>query len=78
MSIQECSGCKQVFSSSETKHHCRACGQGFCHDCSDYLMPVPEKGWGITPVKVCGACSRERMTSENGMDVEEMVVIDTR
>ena len=38
-------------------HHCRACGEGFCNDCSDYKRPVPERGWDPDePVRVCRDC----------------------
>jgi len=36
-------------------HHCRACGEGFCSDCSNYKRPVPERGWE-EPVRVCRGC----------------------
>lgn len=57
--ISECHGCKRVFEEVERKHHCRACGQGFCQACSTHSMPVPERGWGGTPVRVCDACYRQ-------------------
>ena len=38
-------------------HHCRACGEGFCGECSDYKRPVPERGWGPEElVRVCRDC----------------------
>lgn len=54
--ITECNGCKKVFQEAEQKHHCRACGEGFCHNCSNQKMPVPERGWGPSPVRVCKKC----------------------
>ncbi|XP_007234581.2 zinc finger FYVE domain-containing protein 1 [Astyanax mexicanus] len=57
--ITECHGCKRVFEEAERKHHCRSCGEGFCQACSTRSMPVPEKGWGSSPVRVCDACHRE-------------------
>lgn len=44
---------------AERKHHCRSCGEGFCHPCSSHRMPVPERGWGSGPVRVCKACYRQ-------------------
>lgn len=42
---------------SQKIHHCRACGEGFCHECSDYKRPVPERGWGPEEhVRVCRDC----------------------
>ena len=37
-------------------HHCRSCGQGFCDECSSKKKPVPERGWGAEPVRVCDNC----------------------
>lgn len=45
-----------MFCASDTKHHCRACGEGFCEECSNYYRAVPERGWGSTPVRVCKNC----------------------
>ena len=54
---QVCGDCKKEFATpSETKHHCRACGGGFCDKCSSKTMPVPWRGWGNIPVRVCNNC----------------------
>ncbi|RXM31841.1 Zinc finger FYVE domain-containing protein 1 [Acipenser ruthenus] len=57
--ITACSGCKKLFEELERKHHCRACGEGFCQACSSKTMPVPERGWGNAPVRVCDSCYRQ-------------------
>ncbi|XP_013870434.1 zinc finger FYVE domain-containing protein 1 isoform X2 [Austrofundulus limnaeus] len=57
--ITACHECKKVFEEAERKHHCRSCGEGFCHPCSNNRMPVPERGWGSSPVRVCQACYRQ-------------------
>ncbi|XP_064621754.1 zinc finger FYVE domain-containing protein 1-like isoform X2 [Lineus longissimus] len=54
--IIKCHACEAEFGHSETKHHCRACGHGFCDACSSQKKPVPERGWGETPVRVCNGC----------------------
>ena len=54
--LQVCGDCKKQFTQRETKHHCRACGEGFCDGCCSKSMPVPWRGWGSVPVKVCTAC----------------------
>ena len=48
--------CSHPFDEGEKIHHCRACGEGFCDDCSAHQMPVPERGWGDKPVRVCEQC----------------------
>uniref|UniRef100_A0A8C7Y7P0 Si:ch211-11n16.2 n=1 Tax=Oryzias sinensis TaxID=183150 RepID=A0A8C7Y7P0_9TELE len=57
--ITACHGCQKVFEEAERKHHCRSCGEGFCHPCSSHRMPVPERGWGSTAVRVCKDCYRQ-------------------
>ncbi|KAM9468487.1 zinc finger FYVE domain-containing protein 1 [Clarias gariepinus] len=57
--ITKCHGCNRDFEEAETKHHCRACGEGFCQACSTRSMPVPERGWGMNPVRVCDACHQQ-------------------
>uniref|UniRef100_A0A6I8NJ69 FYVE-type domain-containing protein n=1 Tax=Ornithorhynchus anatinus TaxID=9258 RepID=A0A6I8NJ69_ORNAN len=58
--ITMCASCRLPFAPGEQKHHCRACGEGFCHSCSGQRMPVPARGWGLTPVRVCRSCFRAR------------------
>uniref|UniRef100_A0A672LZG1 Zinc finger FYVE domain-containing protein 1-like n=1 Tax=Sinocyclocheilus grahami TaxID=75366 RepID=A0A672LZG1_SINGR len=64
--IIECRGCKRAFEEAERKHHCRACGEGFCQACSTHSMPVPERGWGGNPVRVCDACYRQGAPQHTG------------
>lgn len=55
-----CHKCHAVFQDNDTKHHCRACGEGFCDGCSSRAAPVPERGWGLAPVRVCDVCFEQR------------------
>ncbi|KAK5929204.1 hypothetical protein CgunFtcFv8_010455 [Champsocephalus gunnari] len=57
--ITACHGCRKLFEEAERKHHCRSCGEGFCHPCSSQRMPVPERGWGSGPVRVCKKCYQQ-------------------
>uniref|UniRef100_A0A8C8R6C4 Zinc finger FYVE domain-containing protein 1 n=1 Tax=Pelusios castaneus TaxID=367368 RepID=A0A8C8R6C4_9SAUR len=54
--ILNCNKCGTSFKDNDTKHHCRACGEGFCDGCSSRTRPVPERGWGPAPVRVCDNC----------------------
>lgn len=56
--IKKCSDCGVFFGGRESIHHCRACGKGFCDECSSYRRPVPERGWGSEPVRVCKDCNK--------------------
>ncbi|XP_029965906.1 zinc finger FYVE domain-containing protein 1-like isoform X1 [Salarias fasciatus] len=58
--ILKCYKCGEEFQPNDTKHHCRACGEGFCDACSSKSRPVPERGWGLAPVRVCDACFHNR------------------
>ncbi|XP_015825712.3 zinc finger FYVE domain-containing protein 1 [Nothobranchius furzeri] len=58
--ILMCHKCHAVFQDNDTKHHCRACGEGFCDGCSSKAAPVPERGWGPAPVRVCDVCFEQR------------------
>ena len=57
---QSCNKCATSFKDNDTKHHCRACGEGFCDSCSSKSRPVPERGWGPAPVRVCDSCFEAR------------------
>ncbi len=51
----ECLRCRAEFGPIRRRHHCRACGQIFCHACSAKTAPIPK--FGIEKeVRVCDAC----------------------
>nr|XP_020459278.1 zinc finger FYVE domain-containing protein 1 isoform X2 [Monopterus albus] len=66
--ILKCHKCGEEFQPNDTKHHCRACGEGFCDSCSSKTRPVPERGWGLAPVRVCDACFHNRGISPELLD----------
>ncbi|KAJ8305039.1 hypothetical protein KUTeg_017407 [Tegillarca granosa] len=49
--ISQCEICN-IPLENEQKHHCRACGKGFCDSCSSKKRPVPERGWGDQLVRI--------------------------
>ncbi|RLU22735.1 hypothetical protein DMN91_005013 [Ooceraea biroi] len=53
--IVNCNVCECNFSARIPLHHCRACGYGVCHGCSQHRKPVPHRGWDH-PVRVCDFC----------------------
>ncbi|KAK3093425.1 hypothetical protein FSP39_015565 [Pinctada imbricata] len=66
--ITHCDSCK-VELETEQKHHCRACGKGFCDECSSKKRRVPERGWGDMVVRVCDRCfNGKSMTDSNKSD----------
>lgn len=53
----KCKGCNREFSMTRRKHHCRNCGEIFCHSCSEQITPLPnEQGQLGKPVRVCDRC----------------------
>ena len=61
---QACYQCGEEFTTNEQKHHCRACGQGFCDKCSTHKRRVPERGWKDELVRVCDKCYAGNGTGE--------------
>ncbi|KAG8188420.1 hypothetical protein JTE90_007992 [Oedothorax gibbosus] len=53
--LTNCHVCEVPFGPKVSKHHCRACGQGVCQDCSKSRKPVHSRGWDY-PVRVCDKC----------------------
>ncbi|KAL0278626.1 UNVERIFIED_CONTAM: hypothetical protein PYX00_000394 [Menopon gallinae] len=50
-----CHRCRVGFSVVMRKHHCRACGNVFCHQCSSKQTRIPKLGFE-KEVRVCEAC----------------------
>uniref|UniRef100_A0A8C4ZMQ7 WD repeat and FYVE domain containing 3 n=1 Tax=Gadus morhua TaxID=8049 RepID=A0A8C4ZMQ7_GADMO len=50
-----CSGCSVRFSLTERRHHCRNCGQLFCHKCSRFQSEIRRLKIS-SPVRVCQTC----------------------
>ncbi|GFO20972.1 Rab GTPase-binding effector protein 1 [Plakobranchus ocellatus] len=51
--IDDCSNCKQSFSVTRRKHHCRHCGKIFCAECTTKSV---NSGPNFRPAKVCDVC----------------------
>ncbi|XP_019742667.1 zinc finger FYVE domain-containing protein 1-like [Hippocampus comes] len=56
--ILSCHICRRELTAKLSKHHCRACGQGVCDDCSPERRAVPSRGWDH-PVRVCASCNQK-------------------
>ena len=53
--VVQCSCCNVQFTLFRRRHHCRACGQIFCADCSRFTKNL--NCWGYNgPVRVCESC----------------------
>lgn len=60
--VQKCHACNSDFNIINRKHHCRACGNIFCADCSGFTGSIPSyvsrvyhtKGGGL---RLCSSCN---------------------
>ncbi|XP_050469652.1 zinc finger FYVE domain-containing protein 1-like isoform X1 [Bombus huntii] len=73
--IKNCHKCKMAFGLTDTKHHCRACGEGFCDQCSSKTKCVPSRNWH-TPVRVCDICYDKDEPTEFSEDVNARKVTE--
>ncbi|KAK3084568.1 hypothetical protein FSP39_015613 [Pinctada imbricata] len=51
--VEECTHCKQAFSVTKRKHHCRHCGKIFCSEC---LSKIVTSGPNSRQSRVCDIC----------------------
>ena len=56
MEVTECTRCGYEFSIFFRRHHCRACGQIFCHACSDKRVLLEKEYKYKDPQRVCTWC----------------------
>ncbi|KAI9246492.1 hypothetical protein BDA99DRAFT_527036 [Phascolomyces articulosus] len=54
--VTHCISCNAAFGPLRRRHHCRHCGNIFCHECSSKSVPLPQLGYGSKPVRVCKGC----------------------
>lgn len=68
-----CRDCGLGFTVLRRRHHCRACGQVYCADCSKHRMALPHFGYS-TQERVCDACfeklNPERLVSVIGDETD--------
>ena len=61
---QNCQRCRDQFTITNRKHHCRKCGGTFCQLCSSNEMVLLEMGIN-EPVRVCDSCYRQPAAVNN-------------
>ncbi|ESN91775.1 hypothetical protein HELRODRAFT_108518 [Helobdella robusta] len=76
--IKTCRKCEKLFDEYTAIHHCRSCGKGFCDACSSKKRPVPERNWGMSPVRVCDDCYvltnvNHFKESDSGVDTSQLM-----
>lgn len=62
--VVQCNSCNVAFTLFRRRHHCRACGQIFCADCSRFTKNL--NCWGYNgPVRVCESCYNQPQQQAN-------------
>lgn len=62
-----CRLCGFKFHMFARRHHCRECGRSVCYDHSLSSLPLPHRGTGDAPQRVCDECAvRERSRHARG------------
>ncbi|XP_001943446.1 hepatocyte growth factor-regulated tyrosine kinase substrate [Acyrthosiphon pisum] len=68
-----CHRCRVKFGMVQRKHHCRACGQVFCAQCSSRSCTLPK--FGIEkPVRVCEACFEKSQKPQINKGSEDLPI----
>ncbi|XP_025414072.1 hepatocyte growth factor-regulated tyrosine kinase substrate [Sipha flava] len=68
-----CHRCRVKFGMVQRKHHCRACGQVFCAQCSSRSCTLPK--FGIEkPVRVCEACYEKSQKPQFNKGSEDLPI----
>ncbi|KAI3641444.1 hypothetical protein MIR68_000574 [Amoeboaphelidium protococcarum] len=63
-----CERCRELFTLTKRKHHCRNCGKTFCNSCSSRSMKLPKLGIN-EEVRVCENCYlKAHNNNSNGSD----------
>ncbi|CCK69312.1 1-phosphatidylinositol-3-phosphate 5-kinase KNAG_0C01990 [Huiozyma naganishii CBS 8797] len=68
-SAKECFACGKAFNTFRRKHHCRICGQIFCHSCT--LIIDGSKFGYMEKMRVCYHCFEHADTWQDSSDEED-------
>ncbi|ANQ10383.1 zinc finger protein [Plasmodium coatneyi] len=69
--VTNCYSCNALFNVRVRKHHCRACGNVFCSNCSDNKIKISEYSYA-EKVRVCDRCFVERSSPQTLLLQEDL------
>ncbi|CAD2100592.1 FYVE and coiled-coil domain-containing protein, putative [Plasmodium vinckei brucechwatti] len=69
--VTNCYSCNVTFNVRVRKHHCRACGNVFCSNCSDNKIKISEYSYS-EKVRVCDKCFVERSSTQTLLLQEDL------
>ncbi|VWU51404.1 FYVE and coiled-coil domain-containing protein [Hepatocystis sp. ex Piliocolobus tephrosceles] len=69
--VTNCHSCNVFFNVRVRKHHCRACGNVFCSNCSDNKIKISEYSYS-EKVRVCDKCFVERSAPQTLLLQEDL------
>ncbi|SBT42736.1 FYVE and coiled-coil domain-containing protein, putative [Plasmodium ovale wallikeri] len=69
--VTNCYSCSVFFNVRVRKHHCRACGNVFCSNCSDNKIKISEYSYA-EKVRVCDKCFVERSSPQTLLLQEDL------
>ncbi|EUD69320.1 hypothetical protein C922_00183 [Plasmodium inui San Antonio 1] len=69
--VTNCYSCNAFFNVRVRKHHCRACGNVFCSNCSDNKIKISEYSYA-EKVRVCDRCFMERSSPQTLLLQEDL------
>ncbi|GAW82485.1 FYVE and coiled-coil domain-containing protein [Plasmodium gonderi] len=69
--VTNCYSCNVFFNVRVRKHHCRACGNVFCSNCSDNKIKISEYSYA-EKVRVCDRCFMERSSPQTFLLQEDL------
>lgn len=70
----KCHRCKNDFTFTNRRHHCRNCGNVFCGACSNNMARLPQYGFN-EPVRVCFDCFKDITGKEPTITADSGCVI---
>ncbi|KAG9412391.1 hypothetical protein AC1031_015313 [Aphanomyces cochlioides] len=68
-----CHDCGAPFNIFKRRHHCRSCGNVFCHSCSPYAIDGISNGHR-THLRICKGCHKAMSGSSDGISTTEIAI----